>query len=736
MKMHILLTISIIAVLLSSALLTLKIENKKFSQALCYYFFIIFGQVVVTYEFLSIFSAIKPLNVVVINLLFLAVSVFVWKKSSNLPVFKEDFSLELEKIKFVLNHDKWLNIVALVFVAFFVVNVFYAFLIPAFDGDAVTYHTARLPYWYQMCNLNHFEIADARALIMPINSEIFYMWAYSFIKSDVFVRFLSIFSFVLFLVAARAFLRELNVSMKVSLWTIFAVTSMYNVMFTVSSTETNLTIVALIVSSLYLFLYGVKNDKKIPLYFATLAYALAIGTKTPSLQMLPAFFVVCCVISYCYKKKDFYKPLLFCGGFLVLNFLIFGSYNYVLNMLEFGTPFSSQALIEHHRFIGGFKGFVSNIVRYCAMFVNFSGIYVPYSSGVQFSEASWRIVTALSDIVIALLGIDPDLGVVLSEKTWFSSGNSFENMIGLGVLGFLVFLPAVVIAFKKTKSSRRNLIIGSIAWGFVINMLVLSCTLGYMVFSIRFIMGFVMCAFAVMIYMFMRKKNDVFKKVIAVIMIYSMTVGFYCFERKFTPFLLVKLYKAGSINKFKTELMCENETFIIDSQCCSLVKMTKSDKKPRKVLYFPSVGMDTYTIGHAQDKNFSVDIKLLEKVEENDIDWDSYDYIAVPNVEESTYISDKSIDKFRKAVTTYNDGSDGNTSFYDFNDNMFANCIYDSSRQPKIKWLTIDKKRITRSLCYFKHDIFEKHGFKFVFRIPNSEGVHAKDLNIYVNSKK
>ena len=122
--MHILLTISIISVLLSSALLTLNFENKKFSQALCYYFFIIFGQIVVTYEFLSIFSAIKPLNVVFINLLVLAVSVFVWKKSGNLPDFREDFSSESEKIKFVLNHDKWLNIVTLIFVAFFTVNVF------------------------------------------------------------------------------------------------------------------------------------------------------------------------------------------------------------------------------------------------------------------------------------------------------------------------------------------------------------------------------------------------------------------------------------------------------------------------------------------------------------------------------------------------------------------------------------------------------------------------------------
>ena len=733
--MHILFAISVIFVLLSSAFLTLRIENKKFYNAFCYYFLIIFGQIVVTYDILSIFSAIKPLNVVIINVFVLVISALIWKKTKNLPDFKDDISSELQKIKFVLNRDKWLNAVAVVFTAFFVVNLIYCITMPAFDGDAVTYHTTRLPYWYEMCNLNHFEIADARAIVMPINSETFYMWAYSFIRRDILVRFFSLFSFILYFVAARAFLRELKVPVTVSLWAIFAVSSMYNVMFSVSSTETNMTISALITASMYLFLYGVKNDKRAPLFFATLAYALAIGTKTPSLQMLPAFFVICAVIAYCYKKKDFYKPLLYCGGFLTVNFLIFGSYNYILNFLEFGNPVSSQALMEYHRFDGGIKGFVANIIRYAAMFIDFSGVDVPYGIGVQFSEASWRIVTALSKVVIALLGIDPDIGIVISEKTWFAAGNRFENMIGLGVLGFLVFLPAIVLSLKKIKKTDRNLIIGTIAVGFIINMLILSCTLGFMIFSIRFIMGFVMCAFAPLIYMFMRK-NDLYKKVIAVIMIYSLTVGFYCFERKFTPFLTVKLYQAKSLQKFKDEIMCQNETFIADSQCCSLVKLTKSVQKPVKVLYFPSLGTDTYYIGHVQDKNYSVDIKLLENADENKIDWKSYDYIVVPNIQHNSYISYEALDKFRNAVTDYSDGSDGRTPFYEFKDEMFANCVYGTTRKAGINWITIDKNEITASQCFFKNDLFEKHGFKFFTKLISPYNEFAKDLNIYVNTKK
>ena len=734
--MHILLAISIISVLISSAFLTLNFKNKKIYSALSYFFLLVFGQVVVTYEFLSLFSAINPWTVTIINFFVLAISAVIFKKSGKKPEFGEEISSEVEKIKFALNHDRWLDIVAVVFTVFLIVSGIYCYVIPTVDGDAFTYHIARLPYWYEFHNLNHFEIADARAIVMPINSEIFYFWAYSFIKSDILVRFLSFFSYIFFVFGARGFLKELKVPMNLSLWTILATTSMYNVMFSVSSSESNLTIVSLIVISLYLFFVGVKGDKKLPLFFATVAYALAIGTKTPSLQMLPAFFVSCAVIAYCYKKKDFYKPLLYCGGFLVLNFLIFGAYNYVLNFIDFGNPISSAAVATHHKFMGGFKAFVADIIRYFAMFINFSGMDIPYGTGVQFSEAMWRIVTALSGIVIALLGINPEINTVISEKAWFKEGNRFENMMGLGILGFLLFLPAIVISLKKIKTSKRNLIIGSIALGYSINVLVLSCTLGYMVFSIRFIMGFVMCAFPVLIFMFMKKKKSVFRKVIAVIMIYSFTIGFYCYERKFPPFLSVKMYEAGSLEKFKEKLICQNETFIADSQVCSIVKATKSDKKPVKVLYFASSGADTYYIGHVQDENYSVDLKLLETAEENDIDWDSYDYIVVPNVQYSADISDKTIDKFRKAVTNYSDGSDGSTPFYEFDDKMFANCIYSSSRYSGIKWLTVDEKELTRSTCYFKHDLFTKHGFKFFSKVLSSEDWQIKDLNIYVNTKK
>ncbi len=166
-----------------------------------------------------------------------------------------------------------------------------------------------------------------------------------------------------------------------------------------------------------------------------------------------------------------------------------------------------------------------------------------------------------------------------------------------------------------------------------------------------------------------------------------------------------------------------------------MVNLTKSDEKPTKVLYFASSGTDVYYPAHMQDKNYKVDIKLLETAEENEINLESYDYIVVPNIQYNANISYEALKKFRNAVTDYSDGSDGQTPFYEFDDKTFANCIYGTSRQSGIKWLTINPKELTISTCYFKHDLFTKHGFKFFAKIESPEKIFSKDLNVYVNTK-
>ena len=89
--MHVLLLFSIILTAVSSYFLTLLFENKKIYTAICYFSGILFAQVVFIYQILSLFSAIKPVNVICGNVIFFIISSVLFVKSKIKPDFKEDF---------------------------------------------------------------------------------------------------------------------------------------------------------------------------------------------------------------------------------------------------------------------------------------------------------------------------------------------------------------------------------------------------------------------------------------------------------------------------------------------------------------------------------------------------------------------------------------------------------------------------------------------------------------------
>lgn len=720
--MHILLIFSVFLTVVSSSLLTLIFENKKIYKAICYFGAILFAQVVLIYEILSIFSLIKPKNVIISNILITVVTLILFYfKGKNFDFYKE-IQFEISHLKKAISSDKWLKAAGIAFILFIAGSLIFMYFMPINDEDALSYHVARLPFWYDFRNINHFITSDIRALIMPINSEIFYFWAYSFIKSDIFVRLFSFLSYILFGAALRGFLKTLGYPLKTFLWVFGGLSAMQSVMFSITGTETNITIAALLLSSLFLFIYAVKNDELSPLYFSSLLYALAIGTKTPSLMAMPAMFIIAVFSAFIYRKSNFYKPILILTVFCIFNFLIFASYNYILNFLDFGNPFTSVSGAQMHRFYGGIEGFFANIIRYATMFFDFTGM--PF--GVQI----WRLVISFSMFIMAILGIQPDINIIIPDTKYFESGNNFENMCGLGVLSFLLFVPSIVIAIKRIKTSKRALILGTLAIGFLINLVVLSASLGYMIFSVRFVMFFVMLASPVMVYMFLRRNNHGYKKLIALIMIFSFTFSYYFYERRFAPYLIYIFYKNPSVQKFKKQILCANVDFDEPSQACRLVKII--EKQPGNLLYFASSGTNIYYPKHSENSQYNVDFALLETSDEQNINWDKYTYIAVPNTQLNTNV--QRFLMFKNAIKIIQNYD--NKIIYEYNPELFANCNFVNFRFPDKQLLIEDEHNITSSRCQHKPEILKKYGFHLIEKIDNYDKTPEDQINLYKKMKK
>ena len=93
--------------------------------------------------------------------------------------------------------DKSLIILSIAFLFLIIVTFFLAIIIPPLEPDSQTYHFLRAVEFVSQKNLSHFDTNDIRALIMPINSEIFYSWMLIFKKNFSSFGLLSFFSYIL-----------------------------------------------------------------------------------------------------------------------------------------------------------------------------------------------------------------------------------------------------------------------------------------------------------------------------------------------------------------------------------------------------------------------------------------------------------------------------------------------------------------------------------------------------------
>ena len=56
--------------------------------------------------------------------------------------------------------------------------------LPVNEPDALSYHTYRALIWAQKGFIHHFDTADIRNHVMPINSELIYTWIFSLTNKD------------------------------------------------------------------------------------------------------------------------------------------------------------------------------------------------------------------------------------------------------------------------------------------------------------------------------------------------------------------------------------------------------------------------------------------------------------------------------------------------------------------------------------------------------------------------
>lgn len=646
--------ISVIFVIISSYLITCSLKSKQ--DNFLYFLLIAFSQIVFTFEILSLLNSISANSFILCNLFILIISLIIFIKTGR-NLIKSDIKNEINKIKNAIFLDKTLIFLSLCFIFFLVCQLISALFFPVTFGDAVSYYLPRCTAWIQNGNILHYITPDTRELIMPTNMEFLYTWVLLLKKSELGISIFSYISFVACIYIIYNFLKELGFSIRKRLWSIFIFSSFALVAIEMYTPCADLFIGVLILNSIYLFLKSCKYNNKKMLFFSALSYTLAAGTKTTALIAIPATFIALIIIAKKYKTNIVKQILVFSLMFSI-NFIIFSSYNYILNIIQFSNPISCKEQFLLNQFRGGFLGWVSNVIKYSFAIFDISGIN---------DLINWNgFVTYLQSLVLSIFGITDKTFTSAYFGRYFKFSSEMSILTSaLGIMGLFAFLPSII---KSIKFSKKNTILFVLTTTLILNILIFSRTMVFTSYNMRYVLTFVVIASPIIVYSYIKRTN--FLKVLMCIFIFNYLV-IIPFQYIYT---CIKMKEQTILNGIEVQYLYN---FI-------------NNNKPQKVALIINQGhTPVYYIVKARLHGNTIEQPLFENIEEYNLS--KYDYI----------ITNKEIV--------------GSTNIVNFENRMkypniyVSKCIYLDYQKNIIEDINITPAKIQ---CEIPFEYFERKGFQ------------------------
>lgn len=632
----ILFLISLILVSTSAFFIANLLDSKKTVNNIIYFFLSAFAQIILALEVLSLFSAISVQGMLFTEGIIFILSLALWITKKR-PVIGFNFYDFFRKILYSIKSDKLLAVLMFGFIFMLAAAIFLVIILPSNDASAITYHVVRSLFWIEHGNLNHFNIADAKAVVFPVNSELLYTWVLLFLKKDVFLSGFSFLSFILYIVSLWGILAKFTTSIRKKLWVIFIVSSFTAVAACLASTETNIMIAALTMTALYLIIDYVKSENKPAFFMSALAAAVSMGVKTSAFFIMPAVFVFFIAAAYHYKTARPVKKFILWMSVLLINFLIFSSYNYILNFINYGNFISNQSVMQAHKNLFGFKGFIFNCINYFVMmfrFSEFDGIY-------NFSNLTFEILKKL----LRLFNEPFLLGRYTNDYT-FKLINADRS--GLGINGILIYFPCLICSLCGLRRKNKRVLISLFSIMFLIPFILMAYSVVYMAFNIRFIVVFALISAPVILYSYTKKLS--FYKILTTCFA---CIGFFYISLNITnknvPYLVNYLRHGYSAEAIRETAMCTGISGVINNNYkniyCKLRDYIKDFNQNNRILYLSQETDGLLMIKLLQLKGYHIDVDLIENFENTDLE--KYNFIITLENKQSSLMFNK-LDKIRK----------------------------------------------------------------------------------------
>ena len=254
-----------------------------------------------------------------------------------------------------------------------------AFLTPANDWDALSYHLARASFWLQEHGIAYIaDVADPRLNVNPPNAEIGQLATMVLSGSDRYVALPQLLAYGALTLSVAGLSRRIGLGHREALFAALAFATL-PVLVLQAPTALNDLVVTSFLAAATLF---VLRAGRAPLLLVALAVGLAIGTKFSGLLCLPTLAVVAA-----FGRSPRHWPA---TAAAVLAGLAAGSAWYVVNIVETGSLDGGAAKELDQQAGQPGTATVVSALRLALGFVDMSGAPWPIASSTSWPPALWQ----------------------------------------------------------------------------------------------------------------------------------------------------------------------------------------------------------------------------------------------------------------------------------------------------------------------------------------------------------
>jgi 4-amino-4-deoxy-L-arabinose transferase-like glycosyltransferase len=465
--MHIVLLLLNIALVVICTIFILSFFNIKHKSGYLLGAYIVsYASIVLILELAGLFSAITPVNVLLLQILSTTFSIVIWHLNGKPVLLKPFSSLAIKNLK----NTKFISIVyknpllSLLVGSIAYVYTFYAqkiLIVPPDNWDSLTYRLSRIGYWLQYQSFLPWPTRDVRQTTFPMNAELGILWSILWWGTDQLSGFVQWITVPVIAVGIYGLVRLLGYSRSQGAFTALLWTTLAQVLYQSSTTQNDLVVTSFWVAMVYFLFAGLQEEAQTYLYLSGIAFGLAMGTKSTSLIILPALALVLILIALFYRKRIFFfsfftKLAIAC----LLGFFLFGSYIYLQNIIVFGHPLGPNAI---SKFIIGtrrtegvimifFNYLRDNTGRYIYQLFDFSPLPFDLASKIN------PIKKSAFSYLFNLLGLLVENPTTIGYSTFnFDYINPFnENRSWFGPL--MTFLIPTILYQAYQGIRRRNIL--------------------------------------------------------------------------------------------------------------------------------------------------------------------------------------------------------------------------------------------------------------------------------------